>query len=384
MEVLILGWYVLTATGSVQSLVVFGSLAWLGTLFSPFFGALGDRVGFRTLLCATRAGYAGLAAILAGLTLAGRLEPWHVFTIAALAGVMRPSDMMLRNVLVAQAMRPEMLMGALGISRTTGDTARIAGALAGTGTVALVGMGPAYVAVTALYLGAFVLSLGVIGIPGHKRSVSLAHTLANLRDAVRYVSKMPDQLGAFGIAFLVNLLAYPFFLGLLPYVARDVYAIGQAGLGYLAAAFASGALVGSLMVSASRLALAAGRVMLVSASVWFVAILLFGQTQHLATGLGLLFAVGLAQSFCMTPLAAVMLRSASAEMRGRVMGIRMLAVWGLPAGLLVAGPLIAHIGYAATTVLYGGLGLLLTIAVGWHWRRALWERSAPANSGPGS
>jgi hypothetical protein len=29
METLILGWYVLTATGSVQSLVVFGSLAWL-------------------------------------------------------------------------------------------------------------------------------------------------------------------------------------------------------------------------------------------------------------------------------------------------------------------------------------------------------------------
>jgi predicted MFS family arabinose efflux permease len=380
METLILGWFVLTATGSVQSLVVFGSLAWLGTFVSPFFGVLGDRLGFRTLLFATRAAYALLAASVALLTLAGRLEPWHVFTIAALAGLVRPSDMMVRNVLVAQTMRPEILMGALGFSRTTSDTARIAGALAGTGAVALVGMGAAYVAVTALYVAAFLLSLGVEGRAPRTDRLEARKVLAGLRQAVGYVWHAPDQLGAFGVAFLVNLLAYPFFLGLLPYVARDVYAIGQAGLGYLAAAFAAGALVGSVLVSASRVPLPAGRAMLISAAAWFVAILLFGQTHHLATGLGLLFIAGLAQSFCMTPLAAVMLRSASEEMRGRVMGIRMLAVWGLPAGLLIAGPLIARFGYSATTVLYGGLGLLLTLATGYGLRHALWQRSAPANA----
>ena len=40
MEALILGWYVLTATGSVQYLVAFAALAWVGSLFSPFFGIL--------------------------------------------------------------------------------------------------------------------------------------------------------------------------------------------------------------------------------------------------------------------------------------------------------------------------------------------------------
>src|SRR3954466_12352623 len=100
MEALILGWYVLSTTGSVQQLVVFASLAWLGSLFSPFFGILGDRIGFRTLLCGTRAGYAILAGVLASLLAAGALQSWHLFVIAALAGLMRPSDMMLRNILV--------------------------------------------------------------------------------------------------------------------------------------------------------------------------------------------------------------------------------------------------------------------------------------------
>jgi len=136
---------VLAATGSVQQLVILGALAWLGSLFSPFFGVAGDRIGVRTLLCATRGAYALLAAALTVLVLSDALAPWHVFAISATAGLMRPSDMAMRNVLVGQTMRPEMLMGALGISRTTSDTARVAGALAGTGGVALIGMGPAYV-----------------------------------------------------------------------------------------------------------------------------------------------------------------------------------------------------------------------------------------------
>jgi hypothetical protein len=97
-------------------------------------------------------------------------------------------------------------------------------------------------------------------------------------------------------------------------------------------------------------------------------------------GVPLLFATGFVQSFCLTPLAAVMLRSSDASMRGRVMGVRMLAIWGLPLGLLATGPLIGAIGYAATTVLYAGVGLAATFGIGYRWREALWSRSAAANA----
>jgi hypothetical protein len=96
--------------------------------------------------------------------------------------------------------------------------------------------------------------------------------------------------------------------------------------------------------------------------------------------LALLFATGFVQSFCLTPLAAVMLRASSEEMRGRVMGIRMLAIWGLPLGLVAAGPAIARLGFSATTLIYAGLGLAATIAIGYRWRRALWQRTAAANA----
>ena len=378
MEALILGWYILSVTGSVQQLVIVGALVWLGSLFSPFFGIVGDRIGHRTLLCATRAVYAALAAVLTALTFSDALAPWHVFVIAGLGGLLRPSDNVMRHVLVGQTMPPGMLLRALGISRTTTDMARVVGALTGAGGVALVGMGPAYAAVTAMYVAAFLLSLGVAGAPPAPEKK--AHPLADLREAFEYVWRKPDLLGPFTLAFLVNLLAYPFVLGLLPYVAKEVFAAGQAGLGYLAAAFWSGALAGSLVVGAARLPLASGRAMLWSGAIWFGAVIAFGLTSTLALGLALLFATGFVHSFCITPLAAVMLRSSEEGMRGRVMGVRMLAIWGLPLGLLLAGPLIAGIGYVATTALYGSLGLLATLAIGYGWRRALWHRSAAANA----
>jgi MFS family permease len=379
MEALILGWYILATTGSVQQLVIVAALVWLGSLFSPFFGVAGDRIGHRTLLCITRGIYALLAAVLTALTLTDTLRPAHVFAIAAIAGLLRPSDMVMRHALVGQTMRPGLLLGALGLSRTTSDTARVAGAITGTAGVAWIGMGPAYAVVTAMYVAAFLLSLGVAGAPPSVGK-PVAHPLADLKEGFRYAWKKPDLLGPFLVAFLVNLLAYPFVLGLLPFVAKDVYGVGQSGLGWLAGAFWSGALIGSVLVGAPRLALRPARVMLWSGALWFAAVLVFGQTTSLALGLALLFATGFVQSFCLTPLAAIMLRAGGEEMRGRVMGVRMLAIWGLPLGLLAAGPLIPAIGYSATTLLYAALGLIATLAIGYRWRQELWHRAAPANA----
>jgi hypothetical protein len=49
MENLILGWYVLVATGSVLLLTLFGSLQYFGTLAAPVLGMVGDRLGRRNM-----------------------------------------------------------------------------------------------------------------------------------------------------------------------------------------------------------------------------------------------------------------------------------------------------------------------------------------------
>ena len=126
------------------------------------FGVVGDRIGHRDLLAMMRATYAVLATTLMTLALTGTLSPLYVFIIAALMGLVRPSDLGVRGALVATIMPHDQLIGAISISRTTMDTARIAGALSGAGLFAALGMGPAYVAIVSLYIAATLLTLCVI------------------------------------------------------------------------------------------------------------------------------------------------------------------------------------------------------------------------------
>jgi hypothetical protein len=61
------------------------------------------------------------------------------------------------------------------------------------------------------------------------------------------------------------------------------------------------------------------------------------------------------------------------------MGIRMFAIYGLPLGLLIAGPLITQFGFAAMVTLYCLLGMVLAALIGLYWRREVWARRAPVN-----
>ena len=162
METLILGWYVLVETGSVLLLTLFAALTYVGTLIAPMFGVAGDRIGHRNLLAAMRATYVALSSTLMILALTGYLSPLYVFLVAAVMGLVRPSDLGVRGALVATIMPHDQLIGAISISRTTMDTARIAGALSGAALFAALGMGPAYAAIVSLYFVSTLLTLGVV------------------------------------------------------------------------------------------------------------------------------------------------------------------------------------------------------------------------------
>jgi MFS family permease len=386
METLILGWYVLVETGSVLLLTLFASLSYTGTLIAPMFGVVGDRIGHRDLLAMMRATYAMLAATLMTLALTGHLAPLYVMVIVAVMGLVRPSDLGVRGALVATIMPTNLLVGAISISRTTMDTARIAGALSGAGLLAALGMGPAYMAIVSLYFASTVLTLCVVA-PSKLHPVGEVvadgalrrSPMRDLREGVVYVWTTPRMRAAMWIAFLANLTAYPFTNGLLPYIAREIFGTNQTGLGYLSASFAVGSLAGSILLSVVGNVRVA-RLMIGATVVWYAMLLLFAQMQSMPAAIACLLLAGFAQSLCMISIAVILMRTASEHFRGRVMGVRMLVIYGLPFGLVMAGSLIDLVGFAATATLYATAGLALMISVVVHWRADLWHVHAPANA----
>ncbi len=382
METLILGWYVLVETGSVLWLTVFGSLQFVGTLIAPIFGVVADRKGRRFVMAVMRVIYLACATALMGLAMSDMLTPVLVLVVAFVAGLARPSDISMRTALIGDTVPGAVLTNALGLSRITMDSARIMGALAGAGLFAALGIGPAYIFVTGFYVVAFVLTLGVAGpLAPHSETDSGSKSMPvsegfapwrELKDGLVFVRDTPIVLALMLLAFLVNLTAYPIVVGLLPHVAKDIYAIDEVGLSHLVAAFAAGALLGSIIMTVTGGPRRQGRFMLLGLAAWFAFSFIFALQDAKWPGFWFLVAVGMAQSTGMIALSVILIQVTPARFRGRVMGVRILAVYGLPLGLLGYGALIDWFGFLPAAGVCTLASIVVIAVIGWRWRREIW------------
>lgn len=384
METLILGWYVLVETGSVVLLTLFAAALYFGTLVAPLLGVVADRIGHRMTLVLMRAWYLVLALLILALAWVDALTPKIVIAITLLNGLVRPSDLAIRAAFMASTLPRPLLTGAMALERMTLDSARVTGVLAGASIFALLGIAAAYIFVVVFYLSGLLLTLGAgraerTAMPS--APVLRASFWQELREGLAFVWARPTLRAVIWLALLVNLTAYPLTNGLLPYAAREIYLVDQRGLGLLIASFAGGALVGSFGFSAISRKVPLARLMLGSTALWYAMIIAFAQSAQMFTGMTFLFLAGLTQSLCMISMIVLILRNVTDEVSGRVMGVRILAIYGLPVGLLVAGWLIEQIGFASTVSAYAMFGLAMVLALTLRFHADLWHVEATANSG---
>jgi predicted MFS family arabinose efflux permease len=252
--------------------------------------------------------------------------------------------------------------------------------------VAMLGMGPAYAIVSGLYVVSVVLGLRAGGArptqpaAGAAKAGAAASPWRDLKEGAVYVWQTPHLLAVMCLAFVLNLTAFPQFNGLLPYVAKDVYHANQAWLGYMVAAAACGALLGAIGLSSYRRAVPAGRMSIIFCTAWYAMLAVFAQVEHPLGGIVALMLAGCAQSLSQVPLLTLLLRDSEEAFRGRVMGIRMLVIYGNLPGLLLAGVLIPRFGYAFTGTLYCMFGTVFTVLIAVCWRAHLWRPGALSNA----
>ncbi len=123
-----------------------------------------------------------------------------------------------------------------------------------------------------------------------------------------------------------------------------------------------------------------GRLMVLASLGWYTALALFAMTKTASLGFVTLLVAGFFQSLAMVSLAIILLRTSEARFRGRIMGVRMLAIYSLPLGLLVAGGLVERIGFHVTASVYAAIGLVVTLWIALYWRASLIPAAALANA----
>ena len=378
METLILGWYLLVETNSPLLVGLLGALRFGGTLLSPIYGVLADRVDRRAMLIAIRIIFFATAATIMILGLASVLEPWHILLLAAVVGLTRTAEHVVRQSLIADVVPGPMLVNAVGLSRTTQDTARIAGALAGAWLLTLLGIGSAYVVVVCFYGASVLLALGIT-VPA-RRSQREESPLQNLKSGMGYVRGEPVILAVMFLAFIVNFTAFPVMNGLMPVVARDIFHLEANGLARFVAISAVGAFIGSVAVASFVRVRSPEQMMVVAIVAWHLVLLVFARTESTPFAMLVLAGYGLSMSVAMVTMSIMLLSRTPQEFRGRVMGVRSLAVYGLPMGLLVGGFLFERLGVQATLTINSIAGLVLTAVIVVIWPVII--RGRPRESRP--
>ncbi len=372
-ELVVLAWVVLVETGQPFLLGIFAALRFLGTLIAPLYGVLVDRYDRRLLLVGTRLVSTTMAIAILILAAVDLVQVWHLFVLSTISGLARTFSNVIREVLTADVVEPRLFANAIGLTRSATDLMQMIGPIVGGLLLKWYGIAPAYAPVVVVYLGSAIAGY-MLRLPDRKRGTAKASLWRNLVEGGIYIRRNEVVLALLLMAFLANFAALSVKDVILPVFARAVLEIGPDGLGMLMSSLFAGAFVGSISIAGATMLQRGGRFLILASIVWHGIFLALAYSTGISVSMTALFLVGIFQSFTMVTMATLLIRATPEDMRGRVMGARSLAVYGLPMGVLVAGAISGSLGAPAAIVVIAIVGVVATLLIAVYLKR-LWYSS---------
>jgi MFS family permease len=356
-------WLVLQLTHSPVAVGVLALCQFLPfTIFGLFAGVLVDRLDARRTVMATQAAALVLAAILAGLTLAGHVTAFDVELLTALRGVVLVLDAPARQALTFAMVGPDELPNAVALNSSLFNAARVVGPAVGGALVAAVGVGACFTLNAASYL-AVLAGLAAMR-PGELHPVERPDRpprfLRGTAEALAHVRRTPSTLLALTIVFVVSTLSFNFNV-LLPVLADQTLAADAGVFGLVTAAFGAGALAGAL--GAASLGRASWSVLVGAVSGFGVAQLVVAPLHDATAAAVLLFVAGACFTLWTSVANSTVQLSTPGPLRGRVIGLYYFAFNGAgPAGGVLAGWLAARGGTELAFAVSGASALAAALA----------------------
>ena len=358
--------YRLTGSPAMLGLVSFANLIPI-FLLSPAGGAAADRFDRRRVVIAAQSSLMTLALILAALTLSGRIEVWHIVTLAVLSGVANAFDVPARQSMFVAMVGKADLMNAIALNSSMFNAARIVGPAVAGVMVAAVGEGWCFLANAASF-GAVLAALLRMRLeaqsPREEGGSPLKDILAGFR-FVRQTGPIHALLILLGVASVAGM---PYAV-LLPVFADRILHGGPEALGLLTGASGSGALAGALSLAARRGVRGLGRMVAFASAGFGLALVLFSLSRTFWLSVTLLVPVGFSVMVQMAASNTLIQTMVPDHLRGRVMSLYSMVFLGMgPFGSFLAGAAAERLG-APPTVMIGGAVCLLGSALFWtKWR----------------
>ncbi len=354
-------WLVYRLTGSALLLGLVGFAGQIPSfLLAPFAGVLIDRWDRHRLLVVTQILAMLQSAALAGLTLAGVINIWHVLALSLCQGLINAFDMPARQAFVVEMVeKREDLANAIALNSSMVNAARLLGPSIGGVIIAAVGEGWCFTLDAVSYL-AVIASLLLMRLVPRQRTAAAKEkkVLHELREGWAYVVSSHAIRSILMLLALVSLVGMPYTV-LMPVFASTILHGGPHTLGFLMAATGVGALSGAVFLANRRSVLGLGRVIPIMSALFGAGLVGFSLSRVLWLSLPLLVVTGIGFMVQMAASNTLLQTLVDDDKRGRVMSFYTMAIMGVtPFGSLLAGTL-AHQYGAPHTLLFGGAGCIL-------------------------
>jgi MFS family permease len=313
----------------------------------------------------TQIGGTIVAILLAFLAFSGVQTLWPVYVLAAVSASVGAFDPPARHALMPMLVPRTDLPNAISLNTVMVQSALVIGpALAGP-IIAIGGVGWAYV----FNAFSFLFVIGALAmmrdVPKTDRSQAHAGSeisLHAMREGLRYVFRAPMIRSTMLLDFFATFFSSA--TALLPLFAQDILHVGAHGYGWLYAAPAAGAVVGSAaMLPLSHRLVRQGEILIWAVVSYGIATVAFGLSHVFwLTFLALAWS-GASDAISMVIRNLVRQLETPDAMRGRMMGVNMVFFMGGPQlGELEAG-LVANWFGGPLAVITGGVGCLIATAV---------------------
>ena len=359
METVVVGWFVLTLTNSPFLVGLATSTRIAANFLAVFAGTLADRMRRHLLLAFVEFILGGLGLVMVLLILSGHLQTWHIFILTLAGGLVRMFQMPAAQSLAADTLSPDRLGNGLALPNAAMNISTIVGPLVGRWRFQVCGPQSAYFVIATLnfFGGACALLVKTTRPAAREERESVLHAML---EGLRYVKGKQVLWAALLVAAIINLTGFPFHTTLMPIFARDVLNTGSTGLGTLVSSFGVGALIGSLIIAALPNIKHAGWFLILAVILWHASMVLFSYSTNFTLSLMLLLITGMAFSSTLVLIMTVLFRTAPPEFRGRIMGLRVLAIYAHSFGSIHSGAWAGIVGAPWAANINAALGVCLT------------------------
>jgi MFS family permease len=372
-QIIAQAWLVYRLTGSAALL---GLVAFSGQIsifvLAPISGVVADAKSRKHILFVTQVAPMVLSFVLAALTLSGRVEVWHVFTVAALMGIVNAFDFPVRQAFVAELVPREDLISAVTLNSSMINSARTIGPGIGGLLVAGVGEGWCFLGNALSYVAVIVGLLMIKSTAARKKTPQ--HFRAGVAEAFNFVRRT-GPVGA-----LLVLLGLISFTGLryeilMPVYVREMLHGGPTEFGLLMGASGIGAIFGSLVLAMFSNVRTLGDWAAMAAAGFGGSLVLLSFSHSFGLSFLVMLLIGFTMVTGLDASNTLVQRIVPDELRGRVMAIWTMMLSGLaPFGSLVVGVL-AQQFTARRTFAAGGMACIMG-AMGFGFSLPILQREA--------